>query len=105
VRLVGGVLGRTDDMLIIRGVNVFPSAIEDIVRGFPEVDEFRLTVGRRGSLDYLGLEIEDRRAAPERVAEELKRRLGLRVEVTLVPAGSLPRFEGKGRRVRDNRPA
>ena len=81
------------------------AAIEDIVRGFPEVDEFRLTVGRRGSLDYLGLEIEDRRAAPERVAEELKRRLGLRVEVTLVPAGSLPRFEGKGRRVRDNRPA
>lgn len=105
VRLVGGVLGRTDDMLIIRGLNVFPSAIEDIVRGFPEVDEFRLTVGRRGSLDYLGLEIEDRREMPERVAEELKRRLGLRVEVTLVPAGSLPRFEGKGRRVRDNRPA
>ena len=103
VRLVGGVLGRVDDMLIIRGMNVFPSAIEDIVRRFPEIDEFRLTVRRQGSLDSLELAIEDRLDNPSRVADELHRRLGLRVEVQAVPAGSLPRFEGKGRRLIDTR--
>jgi phenylacetate-CoA ligase len=103
VQLVGGVLGRVDDMLIIRGMNVFPSAIENIVRGFPEVEEFRLTVRRQGSLDSLELEIEDRLEDPGRVAGELHRRLGLRVEVLAVPAGSLPRFSGKARRVVDAR--
>jgi len=103
VRLTGGILGRVDDMLVVRGVNVFPGAIDDIVRTFPEVIEHRLTVSSRGSLDALGLEIEDRLAAPARVAEELELRLGLRVEVTTVPLGSLPRFEGKGRRVVDRR--
>ena len=104
VRLEGGILGRTDDMLTIRGVNVFPSAIDDIVRSFPEVVEYRLTVSSRESLDELTLEIEDRLEHPKRVAEELRIRLGLRVEVRTVPIGSLPRFEGKGRRVIDIRP-
>jgi phenylacetate-CoA ligase len=103
VRLEGGILGRADDMLVVRGVNIFPGAIDDIVRSFPEVIEHRLTVEPRGSLDELHLEIEDRLAAPERVAEELKLRLGLRVEVVAVPFGSLPRFEGKGRRLIDRR--
>lgn len=103
VQLVGGVLGRVDDMLIIRGMNVFPSTIDDIVRGFPEVEEFRLTVRRQGSLDNLELIIEDRLEDPSRVAGELHRRLGLRVEVLAVPIGSLPRFEGKGRRLVDAR--
>jgi len=103
VRLDGGILGRTDDMLVVRGVNIFPGAIDDIVRGFPEVVEYRLTVSRRASLDELALEIEDRLAAPERVAEELRVRLGLRVVVAAVPIGSLPRFEGKGRRIVDRR--
>jgi phenylacetate-CoA ligase len=103
VRLEGGILGRTDDMLVVRGVNVFPSAIDGIVRGFPEVVEYRLTVSRRESLDELLLEIEDRLDAPARVAQELQLRLGLRVDVEVVPIGSLPRFEGKGRRVVDRR--
>jgi phenylacetate-CoA ligase len=103
VRLEGGVIGRTDDMLVVRGVNVFPGAIEDIVRGFPEVVEHRLTVGTRDSLDELLLEIEDRLAAPDRVARELQLRLGLRVAVEAVPIGSLPRFEGKARRIVDRR--
>jgi phenylacetate-CoA ligase len=103
VRLVGGILGRTDDMLVIRGVNVFPGAIDDIVRGFPEVVEYRVTVRSRDSLDELAVEIEDRLAAPERVAREFQVRLGLRVDVRAVPPGSLPRFEGKARRFVDER--
>jgi phenylacetate-CoA ligase len=105
VRLDGGILGRTDDMLVVRGVNVFPHAIDEIVRGFPEVVEHRLTASTRESLDELTLEIEDRLRAPDRVARELRLRLGLRVEVTAVPIGSLPRFEGKGRRFIDQRAA
>jgi phenylacetate-CoA ligase len=103
VRLAGGVLGRADDMLVVRGVNIFPGAIDDIVRGFPEVVEHRLTVGTRESLDELQLEIEDRLNAPDRVARELQLRLGLRVAVEAVPVGSLPRFEGKARRIVDRR--
>lgn len=103
VRLAGGILGRTDDMLVIRGINVFPHAIDEIVRGFPEVIEHRLTASTRESLDELALEIEDRLDDPDRVARELKIRLGLRVAVRTVPVGSLPRFEGKGRRFVDRR--
>jgi len=103
VWLDGGILGRTDDMLVVRGVNVFPRAIDEIVRGFPEVMEYRLQVAREGSLDTMLLEIEDRLDEPDRVARELRLRLGLRVDVRVVPAGSLPRFEGKGRRIHDLR--
>jgi phenylacetate-CoA ligase len=98
VRLAGGVLGRADDMLVVRGVNLFPSAIDAIVRGFPEVLEYRVVVDRRRDLDELRVEVEDRADRPERIAEELHLRLGLRCEVVGVPRGSLPRFEGKGRR-------
>ncbi len=104
VRLDGGVLGRVDDMLIIRGVNVFPGAIDDIVRSFPEIVEYRLTVANRDSLDTMLLEIEDHLDDPGRVAMELQLRLGLRVEVMVAPLGSLPRFESKGRRISDQRP-
>ena len=103
VRLVGGIVGRADDMLVVRGVNVFPSAIDGILRGFPEVSEYRLTVRSRASLDELELEIEDRLGDPSRVVREFQVRLGLRVDVRTVPPGSLPRFEGKGRRVFDER--
>jgi len=103
VRLEGGILGRTDDMLVVRGVNIFPGAIDDIVRSFPEIVEYRLTVARHESLDVLKLEIEDRLTDPDRVARELQLRLGLRVNVIAAPTGSLPRFEGKGRRIVDRR--
>lgn len=103
VFLEGGVLGRTDDMLIIRGVNVFPSAIEQILRSFPEVAEYRLTATKEKQMDQLAIEIEDRLDQPRRVAEEVRLRLGLRVSVASVPLGSLPRFEGKGRRLIDRR--
>jgi phenylacetate-CoA ligase len=103
--LSGGVLGRVDEMLIIRGVNVFPSAVEAILREFPEIGEFRITAYRRRELEELRIEIEDLANDPGRVVRALDIRLGLRVEVSCVAPGSLPRFEGKGRRFVDRRDA
>ncbi|HEX3998194.1 MAG TPA: AMP-binding protein [Pirellulales bacterium] len=103
VRLDGGILGRTDDMLVVRGVNIFPSSIEQIVRSFPEVVEFRAIVYKAAQLDQLRLEVEDRSNDPARIAQELQLRLGMSVEVQPVPLGSLPRFEGKGKRFIDRR--
>lgn len=103
VLLRGGILGRADDMLIVRGVNIFPSAIEQILRSFPEVQEYRLLVHRVDQMDQLHVEVEDRLQKPGRIADELRLRLGLKVDVTCVPFGSLPRFEGKGARCIDMR--
>lgn len=102
--LEGGVVGRADDMLIIRGVNIFPSSIESIVHDMPQVAEYRLLAQRTGALDALVLEVEDRRNNPRVIADELQTRLGLSVEVRAVPLGSLPRSEGKSRRFVDERP-
>ena len=103
VLLEGGVLGRADDMMIIRGMNIFPSSVEEILRGFPDVIEFRLTAGTAGTMDKLTVEVEDRSMDPARIERELELRLGLTVNVQLAPAGSLPRFEGKARRFIDER--
>ncbi len=103
VLLDGGVLGRGDDMMIIRGVNIFPSSLEQILRSFPEIVEYRLTALRAGQMDALRVEIEDQLQRPERVADELQLRLGLKVDVQCVPLGSLPRFEAKGKRFVDRR--
>lgn len=103
VLLEGGVLGRADDMMIIRGVNIFPSAVEQILHSFPEVVEYRLTACKRRELDELVVEVEDHLHAPRRIGEELQLRLGLKIDVRDVPPLSLPRFEGKGRRFVDDR--
>ncbi len=103
VLLEGGVLGRTDDMLVIRGMNIFPSSIEQILRSFPEVVEFRITARKRGEMDELVIEVEDHLSKPGRIAEELQLRLGLKIDVRLASAMSLPRFEGKGKRFIDLR--
>jgi phenylacetate-CoA ligase len=92
-------------MLVIRGVNIFPSSVEQILRGLPEIVEFRMTAHKRGEMDALTVDIEDRLGAPQRVAKEVKLRLGLNVDVRSVPLGSLPRFEGKGKRFIDQRKA
>ncbi|MCA9239102.1 MAG: hypothetical protein KDA37_02830, partial [Planctomycetales bacterium] len=91
------------DMMIIRGVNVYPSAIEQILRGFPEVVEYRMTAKKRGQMDELAIEVEDQLGRPKRIAEELQLRLGLHVEVLVAPPLSLPRSEGKGLRFVDQR--
>ncbi len=103
VLLEGGVVGRADDMMVVRGVNIFPSSIEQIMHSFPEVVEYRLTARKKGELDELVIEAEDHLESPDRIAEELMLRLGLKVEVQLAPPLSLPRSEGKGLRFVDLR--
>jgi len=105
VFLDGGVIGRVDDMLIIRGVNIFPTAIDQVLRSFPEVVEYRITAYKRGALDQLKIEVEDRLSQPERIADELNLRLGLHIQVELTPPGTLPRFEAKAKRFIDRRQA
>ncbi len=100
LRLEGGILGRFDDMLIVRGVNVFPSAIEAVVRRFPAIDEFQIEVFRAGELDELRVLVE--LEAPDGVRavhDALRLDLGIRLEVAAVPPRSLPRYELKARRV------
>ena len=100
LRLEGGILGRLDDMLIVRGVNVFPAAVEGIVRRFPDVDEFQIEVFRAGELDEVRVLLEAGDPATVRsVQEALHVGLGLRLEVRSVPLRSLPRHELKARRV------
>ena len=100
LRLEGGILGRLDDMLIVRGVNVFPAAVEGIVRRFPDVDEFQIEVFRAGELDEVRVLLEAGDPATVRsVQEALHVGRGLRLEVRSVPLRSLPRHELKARRV------
>lgn len=105
--LEGGVIGRVDDVMIIRGVNVFPSALENIIRQSPEINEFAVDVYRRSELDDLDIRIEVNSSDPEGVAEDLSKRIrgavGIRANIKAVPYGSLPRFDLKARRFADHR--
>jgi phenylacetate-CoA ligase len=101
--LRGGVLGRNDDMVIVRGVNLFPLSIERVVRQFPEVSEFRVVVSKSGMLDRLTLELEGTDCRIAEIQKRVHDQLGLQAEVALVAHGTLPRFEGKARRVVDLR--
>ena len=103
VKLAGGVLGRADDMMIIRGVNVFPSSIEQMLREYPEVVEFRTTAFKQGAMDQLKIEIEATTEDIDPIRMGLQNKLGFRVDVELVANQSLPRFEAKGKRFVDNR--
>jgi phenylacetate-CoA ligase len=103
VLLDGGLLGRADDMVIVRGMNIYPTAIEQIMHSFPEVVEYRVTARNQGALDELVVEVEDHLQQPARIVNELQLRLGLKVDVRCVTAMSLPRFDGKGRRFIDER--
>ena len=106
-RLEGGVIGRTDDVLIIRGVNVYPSAIENIVHRFPEVGEFAVDVYRRGALDEMEIRLEVNSAEPNMIAvavsKAVREALGLRIDVKPVSHETLPRFDLKARRFTDHR--
>ncbi len=108
----GGILGRVDDMKLIRGINVYPSSVEAIVREFPEVDEFQIVITReRGVYDEIAVRCE-LRAGLEDVWPQLQPRLddalaeghgGLRFNVVQAQPGELPRFELKARRLVDKR--
>jgi phenylacetate-CoA ligase len=104
--LPGGIVGRTDDMAIIRGMNVYPSAVEEAVRGVSGSGEFRITFYTEPSgMDEIKLEVElEEGSAARRLQETMRQQLGLRVRVVPVAPGVLPRPNGKSRRVVDARP-
>jgi phenylacetate-CoA ligase len=101
--LEGGVLGRADDMMVIRGVNVFPSSIEAMVRELDATAEFRMIVTRVDCMDQLSIEVEMSEQNAARLRHHLRDRLSMRVSVAPVAAGSLPRFQAKAKRLVDRR--
>ena len=107
----GGIRGRVDDMKLVRGTNVYPRAVEAIIREHPEIDEFQIHLytaeGRRDEIEIL-VEVSDPKADPAKVLASLDRELadsheGLRFGVKQAEAGSLPRFELKAKRLVDER--
>src|SRR5262249_35891634 len=97
------IVGRTDDMLIIRGVNVFPSEIERALLAIPELEpHYQLVVERARHLDELTVQVEGTADAGP-VREQLHSTLGLSARVEIVPPGTVPRSEGKALRVLDRR--
>ncbi len=109
------VKGRSDDMLIIKGVNVFPSQIEDVVFSIEGVKhQYQLIVDKRGRLDSLELQIEiekeiynnpkKKEDLHKKIKESILAVLGLSLDITLLPQDSLPKVEGKAKRVIDKRP-
>ncbi|HUQ72985.1 MAG TPA: AMP-binding protein, partial [Planctomycetaceae bacterium] len=107
LRLDGGILSRVDDMLIVRGNNVFPSSIEAVIREQPEIVEYRIVCTKHREMQHLRIDIEP---TPElsdiavselstRLSHTLKDRLNFQAAVQPVPCGSLPRFEMKARRL------
>ncbi len=105
-----GLRGRHDDMLVIRGVNLYPSMVEHVLLGIDgATPHYRLIVERPGALDQIALECEpapdaDRDALRARAERELREHIGLRIPVSVVEPGSLPRSDGKAARVLDRRP-
>ncbi len=98
-RLLGGVRGRADDMIVLRGNNVHPSALQTILHRFTEVVEYRIVVDRGGSLPVLRIDVETRGdAVAARIAQAVRDELLFRAEVRVVAPGSLPRFEHKAQR-------
>jgi phenylacetate-CoA ligase len=112
-RLPDGLYGRIDDMFIVRGENIYPSAIEDTLRAIPGFGgEFRVIVSRREAMDELLIRAEyamDHGASEAQLKlqtlmrERLRARLGVHPVIELVPQGALPRTEFKARRVIDDR--
>jgi phenylacetate-CoA ligase len=103
-RFDGGIRGRADDMITVRGNNVHPSALQTILHRFSEVAEYRVEVDRSKALPVLRIEVEPLPATPgaplaARVAQAIRDELLFRAEVRAVPPGSLPRFEMKAQRV------
>ena len=113
-RLPKGIYGRVDDMFIVRGENVYPSAIEEVLRATEGIgEEYRIIVSRQDTMDELVVQAEFRPDAGTRpggldalradVAARLRAVIGVRATVQLVPSGRLERTEFKARRVIDNR--
>jgi phenylacetate-CoA ligase len=105
-RMDGGILGRIDEMIVVRGNNVFPSAIEAVIRRFAEVAEYRVQAYDQGALTQVRIELEPAPGTADGASSDLGRRVGkaiqdalsFRAEILTVSVGTLPRFEMKARR-------
>lgn len=99
------VVGRNDDMVVVRGLNLFPTMVAAVVLGFPELTgDYRITLEHPPPYDFLPVQVERRAGRSDeglanRVAEALKSSLGATARVTVLDEGSLPVTEGKTRRV------
>ncbi|EHQ35063.1 phenylacetate--CoA ligase family protein [Methanoplanus limicola] len=112
---IARITGRSDDMLVIRGINIFPSQIEHVLKSLPEVgDQFMVYVDRVNHLDemtidteikreYFSGELSDLEKIQKKIIHQLRETLNIRTSVNLVEPESLPRFEGKAKRVIDKR--
>ncbi len=99
----GGILGRADDMVVVRGVNLYPSAVDAVVRSFPEIGEYQVEVDKRNSMVQAALRVENVSSNPDgELAEAMEKRMrevfGLRIPISIVATGSLPQFEMKAKR-------
>ena len=102
-RLNGGIIGRVDDMIVVRGNNVFPSALDAILRSFPQVAEYQVIVSRANTMREISIRVEPDDPArakdlPMLITRQMQDTLHWRCDVNLVPVGTLPRFELKARR-------
>ena len=102
-RIKGGVIGRADDMMIVRGVNLYPSAIDDLIRGLPHIIEYEVNINRVAGMDDLSIKIEAAQTscfeeASEALSHAFRRQFNIRVSVEEAAQGSLPRYEFKARR-------
>jgi phenylacetate-CoA ligase len=101
--LDGGILGRIDDMVVVRGVNIYPTAFEDLLRNFSRIAEYQVEVDKTKTLTEVHLQVEPTDGAGDaNLASEIQAAIQntfhLRVPVTLVAPGALPRFEMKAKR-------
>lgn len=104
MRLDGGIRGRVDDMIVLRGNNLHPSTLQTILHRVPEVAEYRMEVDRTASLPVLRIEVEPHPGIAgdglaQRIEHAIRTELLFRAEVRAVSPGSLPRFEMKARRL------
>lgn len=102
--LAGGILARTDDMILVRGVNIYPSAVEEILRRCDGLNDYRVLIRSDRAMTELEIEVEtstgtaDGGDVVQRLEREFRALFAIRVPVRVVPAGSLPRFEMKAKR-------
>jgi phenylacetate-CoA ligase len=96
--LVGGILGRVDDMVVVRGVNLYPSSVDAIVRRFSEVSEYQVSIDESSAMAELAMQVEATIEVAAAVEQALTEAFSLRIPVKAVENGTLPRFEMKARR-------
>lgn len=102
-RIKGGVLGRADDMLTVRGVNLYPSAIDNLIRAIPAITEYEVEIRRVAEMDDLFLKVETEEPSSfvqveQAILSAFRAQLNIRVSVAQAAQGSLPRYEFKARR-------